>query len=54
MMDDPEYYIDYKNKMKEYEKHGIVPWKNLIATYGNSKDGIDGRMIEAVIQGWLL
>ncbi|MBQ9075642.1 MAG: hypothetical protein IJY32_06745 [Mogibacterium sp.] len=54
MMDDLEYFIDYKRKMEEYEKFGIVPWDNLIITYGNSKSGIDGRMIESLIRAWLL
>jgi hypothetical protein len=40
--------------MEEYEKFGIVPWDNLIITYGNSKSGIDGKMIESLIRAWLL
>ena len=54
MMDDMEYFIDYKRKMEEYEKAGIVPWDNLIVTYGKSNSGIDGRMIESMIKAWLL
>ena len=54
MMDDREYFIDYKRKMEEYEEHGIVPWDNLIATYSYTKGGLDGRMIESMIRGWLL
>lgn len=53
MMDDLEYRIDYKRKMEEYEEHGIVPWDNLITTFGNARQ-LDAKMIEATIQGWLL
>ena len=54
MIDDLEYFIDYKRKMEEYEKAGIVPWDNFIITYGTSKGGIDGKMIESLIRAWLL
>ncbi len=54
MMDDLEYRIDYRNKMNEYERFGIVPWDNLITTYSPSANVLDARMIEATIQGWFL
>lgn len=54
MMDDLEYVIDYKNKMIDYEKAGIVPWDNLMITFGKTAGDLDARMIEAMIQGWLL
>ena len=54
MMDDLEYNIDYHRKIEEYEKHGIVPWDNLIMTFSYTKDGIDGRMVDAMIHAWLL
>lgn len=54
MMDDLEYRIDYKRKMKEYEAAGIVPWDNLMITYSKTKYDLDGVMIDAMIRAWLL
>ncbi len=41
-------------KFVEYENCGIVPWDNLIVTYDTADGGIDARIIEAMIIGWLL
>lgn len=54
MMDDIEYRIDYKQKLSEYEAHGIVPWDNLITTFNTANGGIDAQKIEAAIRGWLV
>ena len=41
-------------KFIEYENAEIVPWDNLIITY-DMKDGrFDAKIIDAMIQGWLL
>jgi len=54
MMYDLESRIDYKNKLEEYEKAGIVPWDNLILTYDTRDGGLRADLIEAMIYGWLL
>lgn len=54
MMSDMEYRIDYRQKMDEYESHGIVPWDNLITTFNTANGGIDAHKIEAAIRGWLI
>ena len=41
-------------KFVEYENSGIVPWENLIVTYDTEDGGIDARIIEGMIIGWLL
>lgn len=45
-----------RNEVKfiEYENADIVPWDNLIVTYDTADGGIDARIIEAMIEGWLL
>lgn len=54
MMDDNDYRKDNKLKIEEYEKHGIVPWDNLILTYDSPGGGLRADLIEAMIIGWLL
>lgn len=54
MMTDPGYRARHDRKMHTYEKNGIVPWDNLILTYDNKKGGLDVRLVDALIQGWLL
>lgn len=50
-----EAYLAYnKYKLNEYEKYGIVPWNNLIVSYGQSDYGINEKLIDGLIQGWLL
>ena len=41
-------------KFTEYENADIVPWDNLIITYDTPDGGIDGKIIDAMIHGWLL
>lgn len=41
-------------KFVEYENAGIVPWDNLIVTYDAADGGIDAKIIEGMIYGWLL
>ena len=54
MMDVPEYRIENKKKIEEYEKVGIVPWDNLMLTYDTIGGGLRADLIEATIKGWLL
>ena len=41
-----EYMAHHKRKMELYESVGIVPWDNLIVTYGDINGNIDVRAIE--------
>ena len=54
LMTDPEYRQRHTEKMVIYEQNGIVPWENLIVTYDNSSGGLDVRLVDGLIQGWLL
>ena len=54
MMDLPEYRKSNIEKLKEYEKAGIVPWDNLIVTYDTVQGGLRGDLVEAMIKCWLL
>ena len=51
---DSDYRSGNELKFIEYENSGIVPWDNLIVTYDTSDGGIDAKLIDAMIQGWLL
>lgn len=51
---DEDYMRDNELKLVEYQHAGIVPWDNLIITYDTPDGGIDAKLIEAMIQGWLL
>ena len=52
--DDESYMQRNDLKFVEYENAGIVPWDNLIVTYNMESGGYDAKIIEAMIQGWLL
>lgn len=54
LVNDDEYMKGTGLKLTEYEVNGIVPWDNLIITYDQIDGGIDVRIIDAMIQGWLL
>ena len=54
MMEDYNYMQKYQEKLSIYYEHGIVPWKNLIQTYDNADGGLDVRLVDAMIRGWLL
>ena len=54
LMTDPGYRARHDKKMHVYEQNGIVPWDNLILTYDDEKGGLDVRLVDALIQGWLL
>ena len=48
-------YLDYnKHKFDFFERYGIVPWDNLIVSFSQSGYGINEKLIDALIQGWLL
>lgn len=54
MVNDEGYMEDLPRKLTEYEVNGIVPWDNLILTYDKDNNGIDVRIIDGMIHGWLL
>lgn len=54
MMENMQYRIRNSRKMTEYEKAGIVPWKNLIITYDTMDGGINLAAVEAEIRNKLL
>ena len=48
-------YLDYnKHKFDVYERYGIVPWDNLIVSFSQADYGINEKLIDSLIQGWLL
>ena len=49
-----EYMARHKRKMELYESVGIVPWDNLIVTYGDINGNIDVRAIEGELRSKLL
>ena len=52
--DSEDYLIGNGRKFEEYRDVKIVPWDNLIITYDNADGGIDAKIIDAMIHGWLL
>lgn len=54
MVNDDEYMEGNRKKLIEYESVGIVPWENLIITYNQRDGGINEKLIDAMIHGWLL
>lgn len=54
MVNEYDYMEGNRRKLIEYESVGIVPWENLIITYNQSDGGINEKLIDAMIQGWLL
>ena len=40
--------------LEMYEKAGIVPWDNLIVTYGDRKANVDMRIVESEIMNKLI
>lgn len=50
-----EKYLEYnKHKFDVYERYGIVPWDNLIVSFSQSDYGINEKLIDGLIHGWLL
>ena len=54
LVNDPEYMAYNQKKLAAYETVGIVPWDNLIITYDQADGGINEKLIDAMIHGWLL
>jgi hypothetical protein len=53
-VNDQEYLNNNKHKFEVYELYGIVPWDNLIISYSQRDYGINEKLIDGLIQGWLL
>jgi hypothetical protein len=53
-VNDADYLSRNKRKFEVYELYGIVPWDNLIVSYSQANGGINEKLIDALIQGWLL
>lgn len=53
-VNDEDYLNRNKHKFEVYEMYGIVPWDNLIVSYSQANGGINEKLIDALIQGWLL
>ena len=54
LVNDPDYMAYNQKKFAAYESVGIVPWDNLIITYDQADGGINERLIDAMIHGWIL
>ena len=48
------YLNNNKHKFDVYERYGIVPWDNLIISFSQKDYGINEKLIDNLIQGWLL
>ena len=48
-------YIRYNiEKVTMYIEYGITPWDNLIMTFNNKEGGFNAKLIDAMIEAWLL
>lgn len=48
------YVLNNVGKVKDYISYGIKPWDNFIMTFSNEKGGYNGKLIDAMIECWLL
>lgn len=53
-VNDEKYLEDNKHKFDVYERYGIVPWDNLIVSFSQADYGINEKLIDGLIHGWLL
>ena len=53
-VNDYEYVRNNIVKVSDYIEYGIRPWDNLIMTFNNEKGGYNGKIIDAMIECWLL
>lgn len=54
MVNDQDYLNYNKSKFDVYERYGIVPWDNLIVSFSQKDYGINEKLIDGLIHGWLL
>ena len=50
MMHIPKYARRHKYRMGVFERHGIVPWRNLIVTYDTEDGGINTGLIDSIVR----
>ena len=53
-VNDYRYIHDNIEKVRHYIDYGIKPWDNFIMTFSNEKGGYNGKLIDAMIDCWLL
>lgn len=53
-VNDQSYLDNNKHKFDVYERYGIVPWDNLIISFSQRDYGINEKLIDGLIHGWLL
>ncbi len=53
-VNDYQYVRENLDKVGDYIDYGIKPWDNFIMTFNNEKGGYDGKLIDAMIECWLL
>ena len=53
-VNDSDYVRRNIGKVNDYIDYGIRPWDNLIMTFNNEKGGYNGKLIDAMIECWLL
>ena len=54
MVNDETYVRKNIGKVSDYIDYGIRPWDNFIMTFNNEKGGFNGKLIDAMIDCWLL
>lgn len=54
MVNDDNYVMGSVEKVIKYIEYGIEPWDNLIMTYNNKNGGFNAKLIDCMIEGWLL
>lgn len=52
--DSDSYINDNVNKVSNYIRYGIVPWDNLIMTYNFQDGGLNAKLIDAMVDVWLV
>lgn len=53
-VDSDKYVRDNLSKISSYILYGIVPWDNLIMTYSFKDGGLNAKLIDAMIDAWLI
>ena len=53
-MDDPIYTTSMTQRITDYSKTGIIPGKNLILTFETAKNPLETKVIERLIEGFLI
>ena len=54
LTDSDEYIKNALAKGRDYIQYGIVPWDNLIMTYNFADGGLNAKLIDSMIDAWLL